>query len=81
MKWTKEKRDMLWSDMTNEEISEKLGKSVTVVKRARFYYTGHTTNRSKWEPNYEQIRIKAEKEARILNLAKKLNIKIGDGHA
>lgn len=77
MKWTKEKRDMLWSDMTNEEIAEKLGKSVMLIKRARFYYTGHTTNRSKWEMNYEQKRNKVEGEARILDLARKMNIKIG----
>ena len=81
MKWTKEKRDMLWSDMTNEEIAKKLGKSIMLVKRARFYYTGHTTNRSNWEANYEKIRSQAEKEARILDLAQKLNIKIGDNHA
>lgn len=77
MKWTKEKRDMLWSDMTNEEIAERLGKSVMLIKRARFYYTGHTTNRSKWEINYEQKRNKVEGEARILDLARKMNIKIG----
>ena len=77
MRWTKEKRDMLWSNMTNEEIAQKLGKSVTVVKRARFYYTGHTTDRSNWEPNCEQIAKKAESEARILKLAKEMNVKIG----
>ena len=81
MKWTKEKRDMLFSDMTNEEIAHIVGKSIVVVKRARFYYTEHTTNRSNWEPNGEQLARKAEGEARILDLAKKMNIKIGDSHA
>ena len=77
MTWTKKMRDMLWTDMTNEEIAEKLGKSVVAIKRARFYYTGHMTRRSEWKPTPEQAIKRAEGEARILDLAKKLNIKIG----
>ena len=78
MKWTKEKRDMLWSDMTNEQIAEKLEKPVAIVKKARFYYTGHTTNRKNWERNSKQRISKAEGEARIIALAKEMNIKLED---
>ena len=77
MKWTKKQRDMLWSDMTNEEIAAATGRSVMVVKRARFYYTGHTVSRDIARSNTEERRSKAEGEARILKLAKELNIKIG----
>ena len=77
MKWTKQQRDMLWSDMTNEQIAAATGRSVMVVKRARFYYTGHTVNRDLAIPNTEERRAKAEGEARILKLAKQMNIKIG----
>ena len=77
MKWTKQQRDMLWSDMTNEQIAAETGRSLTVIRRARFYYTGHTVNRDKAISNTEERRAKAEGEARILKLAKELNIKIG----
>lgn len=77
MKWTKQQRDMLWSDMTNEEIADATGRSLIVVKRARFYYTGHTVHKDLARDNAEEARKKTEGEARILNLAKKLNIKIG----
>ena len=77
MKWTKQQRDMLFSDMTNEQIAAETGRSLTVVRRARFYYTGHTVNRDRAITNTEERRSRAEGEVRILKLAKELNIKIG----
>ncbi len=79
MKWTKSQKDLLHSQKSNEEIATETGRSLRAVENARTYYTGHTTTLDKARPNNEERMAKAYGEARILDLAKKMNIKIERG--
>jgi hypothetical protein len=59
--------------MTNSEISEEIGVPVDKVRRARRYYTGHYCEMSNARIDDRRI----SSEARILDLAKRLGIRIG----
>ena len=61
------------TDLTNSEISEQTGIPVERVRRARRYYTGHYCEMS--NARIDDRRISGE--ARILDLAKRLGIRIG----
>lgn len=71
--WTEAEKKYLWTDMTNSEISEEIGVPVDKVRRARRYYTGHYCEMS--NARIDDRRISGE--ARILDLAKRLGIRIG----
>ena len=71
--WTKEEKILLTTDMTNSEISEELGIPVDKVRRARRYYTGHYCELANARIDDRRI----NSEARILDLAKRLGIRIG----
>lgn len=74
MIWTKEQKDMLHSSMTNEEIAEATGRTLTSVKKARYYYTGHEVelSRARLESSESEI-LRLEREARRLDREKQLN--------
>ena len=76
MKWTDEQKEMLKSDMSNEEIAAEVGRSVTAVQSARMYYTGHTVELARAKTLDSQKIASITSEARILDLAKKMNIRI-----
>jgi len=71
--WTEAEKKYLWTDMTNSEISEEIGVPVDKVRRARRYYTGHYCEMSNARIDDRRI----SSEARILDLAKRLGIRIG----
>ena len=76
MRWIDEQKDMLRSDMSNEEIAAEVGRSVTAVQSARMYYTGHTVELARAKILDRQKISRIMSEARILDLAQKMNIKI-----
>ena len=71
--WTEAEKKYLWTDMTNSEISEEIGVPVDKVRRARRYYTGHYCEMSNARIDDRRI----SSEARILDLAKRLGVRIG----
>lgn len=70
-RWTKEEREFLKSDLTNSEISERLDIPVAKVRRARRYYTGHYCELTNARDTDHK-----DSEARILDLAKRLGVRI-----
>ena len=83
MIWTKDKRDLLFSDMTNEEIAKATGHTITSVKRARYYYTGHEVEFSKWQLareaailEHEQKARRVANEQRLKDLCRQLGVRL-----
>ena len=84
MIWTREQKDLLFSEMTNEEIAKAVGRSVTSVKRARYYYTGHEVEFSRWQLDtqenailkHEQKAKRVANEQRIKDLCKRLGVRL-----
>lgn len=73
--WSTADKALLKSDMTNEQIAKRIGRTPAAVKRMRYYYTGHSTEDR--ERITEQERMSAiEGECRILNLCKQLGVKL-----
>ena len=70
--WTDEDQAMLFSCMTNQEIAEALNLSEKAVRSSRRYYTGHYTEQAKTRDYHTKI----TNEARVLQLAKELRVKI-----
>lgn len=84
MEWTKSEVELLKSSMSNEEIAVITGRSVKAVGAARYRTTGHKVEPERWGPKYQtkdEVAIqKAEqirKEARLLELCKRLGVRIG----
>lgn len=71
-KWTASEQAMLWSDMSNEDISIQMNISPKAVRSARRYYTGHYCEPAK--ARYRDRNI--EGEARIIELAHKIGARI-----
>ncbi len=69
--WTEAEKKYLWTDMTNSEISEEIGVPVDKVRRARRYYTGHYCELTNARDTDHK-----DSEARILDLAKRLGVRI-----
>lgn len=68
---------LLRSQMSNEEIAGRLGVPESRVRAARYYYTGHAIP---FDPDTMRMPERfsdTEKEARIIDLCKKLGIRIG----
>ena len=76
--WTLEQKAMLHSDMTNEEIAEKVGRSVRAVISRRYSYTGHSTNLSNWKSLSAEHNRKAYGEAHVIATARRIGAKILD---
>ena len=70
--WTEEEKRCLRTDLTNSEIAEELGISVDKIRRARRYYTGHYCEMKNARINDHLI----SSEARIIDLAKRLGVRI-----
>ena len=72
--WTKEERDLLRTDLTNEEISERTQRPLMGVKKARYKYTGHSVEKAKhrFKPTLDR----SDSEARIIAKCFELGIKL-----
>lgn len=83
-KWTEEETILLWTDMTNEEISKKTGRSMDAVRTKRFNLTGHYTTPSETKrrkyihvtPVTNALLDEQMKRNRIIVLAKKIGVRI-----
>ena len=83
-KWSAEEKALLKSEMTAEEISVKIGRTVEAVKRARYTYTGHMLQKGgRWLETNEERLFEAEreyrriqKEERLKHLCKQLGVRI-----
>ena len=74
MRWTEEEKEMLYSDMTSREIAIKVDKPIDLVRKVRYYHTGHY-DAIEMPVGREYISPK-EAEARILKLAKDMGVKL-----
>lgn len=75
--WTNEEELFLISntgDMTDQELSEHLGKSVMAVRMKRYHMTHH--GNSVDEPLFQPYMTKAEKIYRLECLSKELRVKL-----
>ena len=83
MKWTKEQKIMLKSDMTNEEIAAETGRTVNSVRKGRYAYTGHSCDNPKIKTHEEKLfeaekrAMQVRKEERLKELCKILGVRIG----
>ena len=75
-RWTPEEISLLYTDRSSEDIAEELGRSVVGVKRMRYYHTGHYIPRDKAEPTEREQLSPLRSEVRILDLAKKIGVKL-----
>ena len=78
IKWTLEHKRLLKTDMTNEQIAEITGRPVSAVKRTRYDWTGHNVEAEKWRVTKPERLSKVAGECRVVNLARKMNIKLLD---
>lgn len=76
--WTQEQKDMLFTDMTNEEIAEATGRSIAAVVSRRYQYTGHSTNLDNWKKLTFQSKRVTFGEAHLIQTAKRIGAKIMD---
>jgi hypothetical protein len=76
--WTPEQKAMLHSDMTNEEIAEKVGRSVSAVRDRRYCYTGHTTNITNWKAASADTKRRTYGEVHVIATARRIGAKILD---
>ena len=85
VKWSPEEKALLKTDLTAEEISVKIGRTVEAVKRARYTYTGHMLQKGgRWLETNEERLFEAERqyhklkrEENLINLCKILGVRIG----
>ena len=76
--WTTEQEQMvLDADYTDEELSVMLGKTLHAIRDKRYSLTGHTIPNPKYLSYFEKLD-RVESEARIINMAKQLNVRLGD---
>lgn len=83
-KWTEEETILLWSDMTNEEISEKTGRTMDAVRTKRFNLTGHYTPSDARKgrkavyvsPVHSEYEDQRTKTNRIIVMASKMGVRI-----
>ena len=83
-KWSKEHKDLLKTDMTTEQIAEVTGRTPDAVRRARYVYTGHSSQKDRCPETYEEKLFEAERkyleiqrEQRIKDLCRQLGVRIG----
>jgi len=82
MKWTKEHKDLLFSDMPNAQIAELTGRTELSVAKMRYHMTGHYCPAS--EEMLEAIRKREQKKretqgiAHLLTTAKLIGAKLLD---
>lgn len=69
-RWTPEEIKLLRSDMSNQEIADKIGRTRVAVKDKRYVLFGNQKVRRP-----EQL-TRIEKESRILKLCEKLGVKL-----
>ena len=80
--WTDDEIALLYTEMTNNEIAERINRTVTAVKKKRYEETGHYVEAGKQkESDYIQKRIvphmdEAYKKARIITLCERLKVKL-----
>lgn len=76
--WTREQKNMLFTDMSNEQIAVLLHKTPSAVKKMRYYVTGHSVP---IKDGFELAR-EAELErmgiAHVIETAKRIGAKILD---
>ncbi|MBR6821961.1 MAG: hypothetical protein IKI46_01955 [Lachnospiraceae bacterium] len=76
--WTREQKDMLFTDMSNEQIAVLIHKTPTAVKKMRYYVTGYSVA---LKDGFELAR-KAELErqgiAHVIETAHRIGAKILD---
>ena len=84
IKWLKEHKDLLKTNMTTEQIAKATGRTHEAVKRARYVYTGHSVEKDKCPETKEEKLFEMErkvhqlqKEQHIKDLCKQLNVKLG----
>ena len=79
--WSEEEIEMLFSDMTNEEIEQKTGRSKSAVRWKRYQKTGHYVEKK----NHRDLLVHTypksfvsdfNKKARIITLAQKPGVKL-----
>lgn len=80
--WTQDEIDMLYTDMTTDEIAEKTHRTREAVESKRYKITGHYVEASKQRESYQMVFIppvmsKTQKVARIIALADQLGVKLG----
>ena len=76
-RWRAEHIRLFNTDLTNEEISVKVGRPISAVRRTRYRYKGHFSDPgTQVENRYERLS-KVASECRILDMCKKLNVKLG----
>lgn len=68
---------ILRSQLTNEEIAGHFGVPESRVRAARYYYTGHAIPFDPESMRMPERYSDTEKEARIINLCKKLGVRLG----
>lgn len=80
--WTDEEKDLLYTNMSNQEIADKINRTVKAVKMKRYEETGHYVEAEKQkESDYIQKRIvphmdETYKKARIITLCERLKVKL-----
>ena len=79
--WSEEEIEMLFSDMTNEEIEQKTGRSKSAVRKKRYQKTGHYVEKKKHRDllvhTYPKPFVSEHNgTARIIALAQKLGVKL-----
>lgn len=81
-KWSKSETDWLTTDLSNEEIAGKIGRSECAVRKKRYQMTGHYVEDEKKrdkrpEGVIRDIHIDSiTKEARIMRLAQIMRIRL-----
>ena len=78
--WTDDDKALLFSDMSNKEIAEKVHRSVKAVESRRYKLTGHYVETEKQKPPEltprRPVMDDTYKKARIIALAQKLGVKL-----
>ena len=78
--WTDDELALLYSDLTNQEIAERISRSANAVRKKRYLVTGHYVEKDK-QLTIAPVRTAplmsdAHKEARIIGLCERLKVKL-----
>ena len=77
-RWTKDEIELVYTDMTNEEIAKQIGRSVGAVREKRYRMTGHKVPPCQVveKETPKMANGNKDKEWRLIALAKKLGVKL-----
>ena len=83
-KWSTEDKQLLKTDMSNDQIMKLTGRTEEAVRRARYVYTGHFVEKGRGIETKEEKLFQAEeryhkllKEQRLKDLCKQLGVRLG----